>query len=143
MNAKLFLQVIYPKEKETVDLGAIISPTETDLQPLIAWPVGVDKNDTKKSYYTFVMTDPDAPSRKFPLLREMNHWLVMNILGDDVKTGDTIAEYLGASPGPGTGHHRYTFLAFKQPGWIDVKKMKRIGQGLGNLNHFKDLKENI
>lgn len=37
------------------------------------------------------MTDPDAPSRANPVNGEIKHWLVINIKGDDVKSGITYA----------------------------------------------------
>jgi hypothetical protein len=38
---------------------------------------GVDSN----SFYTLVMSDPDAPSRSNPKMREWRHWVVGNIHG--------------------------------------------------------------
>lgn len=49
-----------------------------------------------------------------PLIFKVNHWLVGNIKGSDVSTGDVIAEYRGSGPPKGTGMHRYIFLVFEQ-----------------------------
>ena len=62
-----------------------------------------------------MITDPDAPSRKNPIAAEWHHWLVTNIAGSDVSTGDVMSEYVGAGPPKDTGLHRYVFLLFKQP----------------------------
>lgn len=50
-----------------------------------------------------LLTDPDAPSRQNPKLREWRHWLVVNIPGSEVSKGQTISDYNGPSPPKGTG----------------------------------------
>ena len=67
-------------------------------------------------------SDPDAPSRKDPKFREWHHWSVVNIPGDNVAKGETVAEYIGAGPPKGTGLHRYVFLVFRQKGKIEYKE---------------------
>lgn len=60
------------------------------------------------------MIDPDAPSRADPKFREIRHWLVVNIPGNDIKKGETKFEYIGSGPPQGSGLHRYIFIVFKQ-----------------------------
>ena len=43
----------------------------------------------KDGFYTLMMVDPDAPSRRNPTNREWLHWLVVNIPGGNVKMGET------------------------------------------------------
>lgn len=62
----------------------------------------------------YIYLDPDAPSRKEPAHREFLHWSVVNIPGNDISKGDTLAEYVGSGPPKDTGLHRYVFLIFKQ-----------------------------
>lgn len=62
-----------------------------------------------------MMVDPDAPSRTNPQLREIRHWLIMNILESNVESGDEVTEYRGSGAPKSTGLHRYIFLVFKQP----------------------------
>ncbi len=77
-------------------------------QPSVKWTA------EPNSYYTLIMTDPDAPSRAEPTYREWNHWLVVNIPGDKLSEGEIRSEYVGAGPPQGTGLHRYVFLVLKQ-----------------------------
>lgn len=49
------------------------------------------------------ITDPDAPSRETPTLREWNHWLVVNIPAKDLKKGEVLVDYVGAGPPYETG----------------------------------------
>lgn len=61
-----------------------------------------------------ILSDPDAPSRADPKFGEVRHWLVVNIPGNDVKSGDHVIEYIGSGAPKDTGLHRYVFLLFKQ-----------------------------
>ena len=61
-------------------------------------------------FYHF--TDPDAPNPANPRLADYRQWLVVNIPGQDVAAGDTLASY--APPSPPHGVHRYVFNVFKQ-----------------------------
>lgn len=49
---------------------------------------------------------------------EVLHWVVFNILGNDVTGGTRHAEYIGSLPRKDTGLHRYVYFLFKQPGHI-------------------------
>lgn len=64
--------------------------------------------------FKILFEDPDAPSRKEPKFGEWHHWIVVNIPGNDISKGDTVAEYVGSGPPPDTGLHRYVFLVYKQ-----------------------------
>lgn len=106
------LSVTYPDNKQ-VSLGNELTPTEVKTTPTVNW---TPENST---YYTLAMVDPDAPSRADPKFREVKHWLVGNILENDISTGDVIAEYVGSGPPKGTGLHRYVFLLYKQGGKLE------------------------
>jgi len=93
-----------------VNFGTALTPTQVKEQPThIQWPADAD------SLYTLIFTDPDAPSRQNPINREFQHWLVVNIPGNKLENGDTLAEYVGSGPPQGTGLHRYVYLVYKQP----------------------------
>lgn len=63
----------------------------------------------------FLIKDPDAPTREDPKVGEVRHWLVVNIPGNDLASGETKWQYIGSGPPSGSGFHRYIFLLFKQP----------------------------
>jgi len=99
-----------------VNLGNNLTPTQVkDAPTQIRW------NAEPNSLYTLVFTDPDAPSRETPTVREFQHWLVANIPGNKVESGETWGEYIGSGPPQGTGLHRYVFLVYKQPGKIQAE----------------------
>jgi phosphatidylethanolamine-binding protein (PEBP) family uncharacterized protein len=56
---------------------------------------------------------------------EYLHWMVGNIRGSDLSTGDLLCEYLQPFPPSGTGYHRYAFVLYKQEARIDFAKEKR------------------
>jgi hypothetical protein len=101
--------ITYPNGK-TVEFGQELTPTDVQDEPQVSWEADPAK------YYTLVMFDPDAPTRQDPKLADVKHWLVVNILGCDVKSGDVIAEYVGSLTPKGNGLHRYIFLVFEQKG---------------------------
>lgn len=81
-------------------------------KPSLSWEA------EKGAHYTLLMVDPDAPSRADPQLREIRHWLVMNIPESSVENGDEVTAYRGSGPPKGSGLHRYIFLVYKQPNGV-------------------------
>ncbi|KAK3560016.1 hypothetical protein QTP86_033816 [Hemibagrus guttatus] len=51
--------------------------------------------------------------------QEYVHWLVGNIPGNAVISGEEISHYLAPFPAKGTGFHRYIFILFKQEAAVD------------------------
>ncbi|CAK1541415.1 unnamed protein product [Leptosia nina] len=103
------LAVKYPSGVKVKE-GNELTPTQVKDVPTVSWEASAH------AFYTLAMTDPDAPSRKEPKFREWDHWLVGNIPGENVSSGETLSAYVGAGPPEGTGLHRYVFLVYKQPG---------------------------
>ncbi|KAJ0172955.1 hypothetical protein K1T71_011131 [Dendrolimus kikuchii] len=104
--------VKYPSGVEVKE-GNVLTPTQVKDLPTIEWDAANDK------FYTVIMTDPDAPTRKDPKFREWHHWLVGNVPGRNVAGGDTLSEYIGSGPPKGTGLHRYVFLVYQQNGKVN------------------------
>lgn len=55
-------------------------------------PVRVKWSADPTILYTLVMVDPDSPSRKTPKARSWQHWVVGNIPGGDIDSGDVLTE---------------------------------------------------
>lgn len=103
------ISVVYPSGVEVKE-GNELTPTQVKDIPKVQWEA------QPEAFYVLAMTDPDAPSRQDPKFREWHHWLVGNIKGNNVSTGETLSAYVGSGPPPGTGLHRYVYLVYKQPG---------------------------
>ncbi|XP_045503218.1 protein D2-like [Colias croceus] len=97
------ITIKYPSGVEVKE-GNVLTPTNVKDVPSVSWEASAD------SFYTLAMTDPD---QKLP---EFHHWLVGNIPGQNVASGETLSAYIGSGPPLGTGLHRYVFLVYKQPG---------------------------
>ncbi|CAO1444026.1 unnamed protein product [Diamesa hyperborea] len=125
------LKVTFPSGNE-VKLGNVLTPTQVKDEPSVEW---VAEEDT---FYTLLLTDPDAPSRAQPAVREWHHWLVGNIQGSNVASGDVLSQYVSSAPPLDSGLHRYVFLLFKQPsGRIDYSEVPKIaysGEGRAKFN---------
>ncbi|KAM4748511.1 phosphatidylethanolamine-binding protein 4 [Rhinophrynus dorsalis] len=70
--------------------------------------------------YILIMVDPDAPKRYDPKYKYWRHWLVTDIQGGDlltgnIETGNNLSAYSRPNPPSGTGYHRYQFLLYRQP----------------------------
>ena len=81
--------------------------------------------------------DPDAPSRAEPKYREWHHWLIGNISGSDVASGDVLSAYVGSGPPKDTGLHRYCFLIYKQAGKIDFTENRLPQTSMDGRPNFK------
>ncbi|AET05551.2 putative phosphatidylethanolamine-binding protein [Medicago truncatula] len=91
-----------------------------DIKPSMAInPPKVTLTGNMDNLYTLVMTDPDAPSPSEPSMRELIHWIVVDIPGGtNPKRGKEILPYIG--PKPPVGIHRYILVLFEQKGPIGM-----------------------
>lgn len=117
-------------DNEEVNLGNQMTPSQVKNQPKIQW------DSLTNDLFTLIMTDPDAPSRAEPKYREWHHFLVGNIHGSDLASGDVLSEYIGAGPPKDSGLHRYVFLLYKQSTHIDFNETKLSNRSSGGRAKF-------
>ncbi|XP_017847426.1 phosphatidylethanolamine-binding protein homolog F40A3.3 [Drosophila busckii] len=124
------LEVKYPTGV-VVQTGNELTPTQVKDEPSVSWAA-----ESTDALYTLLMVDPDAPSRAQPTFREILHWAVVNIVGNQLASGDTLAEYVGSGPPEGTGLHRYIFLLYRQSARVeeDMRIGKRTRDGRFNFS---------
>ncbi|XP_053210815.1 protein D3-like [Panonychus citri] len=116
-----FIPLKYPNS-DKVTCGAYLTKKATMKEPQVTFdPVGKKKGADKK-LFTFMMVDPDAPTPRNATSRSILHWLVVNIKGNNMKTGTTLAKYLPPAPTPNKGAHRYVFLIYRQPKEVASRK---------------------
>nr|QAB04919.1 TFL1a [Platanus x hispanica]UCU84652.1 TFL1a [Platanus x hispanica] len=88
--------------------GHELFPSSVNTKPRVE----VNGSDMR-SFFTLVMTDPDAPGPSDPYLREHLHWIVTDIPGTtDATFGREVVSY--EIPRPNIGIHRFVFALFKQ-----------------------------
>ncbi|CAD5196966.1 unnamed protein product, partial [Musa acuminata subsp. malaccensis] len=108
-NPSVKLEVVYGPNKRVYN-GHEFMPSAVCAKPRVE--IG---GDDMRSFYTLILTDPDAPSPSDPHLREHLHWIVTDIPGTtNVSFGEEIVGY--EAPKPFIGIHRYVFVLFKQKG---------------------------
>jgi phosphatidylethanolamine-binding protein (PEBP) family uncharacterized protein len=102
-----------------IEDGVFLTSLQTAKQPILTYDTR-DINDK----YTLILYDSKAVSPS----GNHNHWLVINIPGNSLRTGDlnkgtTLLSYKGPSPPSGSGEHIYTFEIYKQNGHLDKISM--------------------
>ncbi|KAF9088250.1 hypothetical protein BGX29_007016 [Mortierella sp. GBA35] len=113
-HPKTMLMISYGSNKD-VTLGNNLAVQETQHAPQVSFQA-----ENPNDLFTLIMTDPDAPSRKDPKMREYRHWVIANISGTsdfqpaNVAQGAVVSPYMGPAPPAGSGPHRYIFLLYKQ-----------------------------
>ncbi|CAL9782609.1 unnamed protein product, partial [Musa acuminata subsp. burmannicoides] len=108
-NPSVKLEVVYGPNKRVYN-GHEFMPSAVCAKPRVE--IG---GDDMRSFYTLILTDPDAPSPSDPRSREHLHWIVTDIPGTtNVSFGEEIVGY--EAPKPFIGIHRYVFVLFKQKG---------------------------
>jgi len=111
-----------------VNLGNLLSVADTQKSPTIHCP------SEKGVHYTIILADPDALSRETHEFRNFCHWIVINVPGVggndkiDYSKGNTIVNYMGPAPPPGSGLHRYCILIYRQHSHVDPERIKPFGQ---------------
>nr|ANS56327.1 FT-like protein [Cephalotaxus sinensis] len=92
--------------------GCELKPSAVAIKPRV--DIGGDGQDLR-TFYTLIMTDPDAPSPSDPTLREYLHWMVADIPATtSASLGVEMMNY--EPPRPTIGIHRFVFVLFKQVG---------------------------
>lgn len=118
---------------EIDELGKVLTPTQVQSRPTcIEWE-GCDPS----KLYTLALTDPDPPSRKKPKFREWQHFLVVNMKGNDISSGSVMSDYVGSGPPQKTGLHRYVWLVYEQPGPLSCSEPVLTNRSADGRAKFK------
>ncbi|XP_071397611.1 large ribosomal subunit protein mL38 isoform X2 [Centroberyx affinis] len=108
------LRVRYGQDNSgQVHYGNRLTPTEAASGPQVSFEA------EEGSLWTLLLTCPDE--HLLDSEGEYVHWLVGNIPGGAVQSGDELCHYLAPFPAKGTGFHRYIYVLFKQDGPIDFQ----------------------
>ncbi|XP_015269954.1 PREDICTED: 39S ribosomal protein L38, mitochondrial [Gekko japonicus] len=112
---RVLLRVEYDSDEEyvvPVYLGNLVTPTEALNPPRVIFEAD------EGSLWTLLFTNLDGHLCDTNM--EYVHWLVTNIPGNKIESGEEICHYFPPFPARGTGYHRYVFLLFKQTQPIDL-----------------------
>ncbi|NXW66463.1 PEBP4 protein, partial [Eurystomus gularis] len=131
------LEIIYP---ELGDVGCTYIPQCHQYRRRISREWGSPRvrypRAEKSKKYALVLVDPDAPSRANPRNRFWRHWLVTDIPGEDLRTGDikgnVLTDYVRPTPPPRSGYHRYQLRLYEQPAHEDITLSPKEQVSLGS-----------
>ncbi|KAG2383382.1 hypothetical protein C9374_004719 [Naegleria lovaniensis] len=113
------MEILYNNEK--VSYGSKMTPSQVKHEPTVHITVKDLNKYQPGHFFTLIMSDPDAPSRRDPKCREWLHWIKANMkINNDgsvsMKEVSNVADYMGSAPPKGTGYHRYVFSLFYHVG---------------------------
>jgi len=91
--------------------GNVIKPGEAAKAPEVKF------QSLESSKWCLVMTGLDTHLQTEG--KEYLHWMVGNIPGPEVASGETLCNYLQPFPPFGSGYHRFAFVLYHQDGEID------------------------
>jgi len=97
--------------------GNQLSPADAVDQPSVMFP------SEEGEYYTLLMVNLDGNITDCKKKHNL-HWMVTNISGGNVESGDVQAPYLMPLPMRGTGFHRIVFILFKQSKKLNLDAQK-------------------
>ncbi|KAH9515779.1 39S ribosomal protein L38, mitochondrial [Bulinus truncatus] len=114
------LDIFYDYNEEFVTpirSGNIIPASETSVKPSVFFESPDD------NLWSLLMTSPDGNLEDSS--KEILHWFIGNIPGNQIDKGETVCNYLQPFPPKGVGYLRYAFVLFKQKKKIDFKHVQR------------------
>ncbi|XP_053210129.1 protein D2-like [Panonychus citri] len=101
-----FIRVTYGKKQ--VSCGTLLSVTDAFLPPTISY---VAESSNK---YTVIRLEVDFPTRTSPVGRSYIHWMILNVQGSDMRSGNVASFYEPPGYLSIAEPHRYAFLVFNQ-----------------------------
>jgi large subunit ribosomal protein L35 len=106
-----------------------------DIQSILELKINLEPN----YYYTLMMIDPDAPSRKNPIKKFWLHWLKINM---DFKgnNSEEIVSYHPPTPPINTDYHRYYICILKQINKFSLSQINKIKTEITKRNNFDPVK---
>lgn len=109
--------------------GINIPLSDAQAKPSIHFGHRVDE------YFTIIMVDPDAPSRKNPVYKYWLHQLIIN-------NNEEIAKFHPPSPPKGSGSHRYIIYLFSQSRKLNPRELIFSGQQFAYTNNIDNMPRN-
>ncbi|XP_065601150.1 phosphatidylethanolamine-binding protein 4 isoform X2 [Cyrtonyx montezumae] len=139
------LEVIYP---ELGDVGCTYIPSCHQSRWRISREWGSPQvrypQADKRKKYVVMLVDPDAPSRANPRSRFWRHWLLTDVPGTELRTGElrgrVLTEYSRPTPPPHSGYHRYQVRLYEQPEGqrIILDPEERVSMGSWSVRSFTE-----
>ncbi|XP_015918538.1 large ribosomal subunit protein mL38 [Parasteatoda tepidariorum] len=114
------LRVSYDYDEDSVSpvyMGNILQASDVVTVPHVSF------KSNPEDLWSLVLTNLDG--HLLDPNSEYLHWFIGNVKGGDLKSGETVCDYLRPFPMRGTGYHRLVFVLYKQNKVIDFSQLKR------------------
>lgn len=121
------LKILYNEQNVPVYRGNVVKPAEASQKPSVSF------KSRPEDLWTLVLTTPDGTTNEV----ERIHWIVGNIEGNDLSTGEELCQHIQPLPFEGLGYLRYVFVLYKQESRIDYAELKKT---LESTRYFSTLK---
>ncbi|XP_052426139.1 39S ribosomal protein L38, mitochondrial [Carassius gibelio] len=109
---RVMLRVLYGEDSSAaVHYGNHLTPSQAARAPQVHFEA------EETSLWTLLLTSPDE--HLLDGEQEYLHWLVGNIPGNSVSSGQELSHYISPFPARGTGFQRYIYILFKQEHPVD------------------------
>ncbi|GAW24812.1 hypothetical protein ANO14919_144060 [Xylariales sp. No.14919] len=124
---------------KTVELGTFFRAGECKQAPTLAFAAEADAPEN--ATYSFILTDPDAPTPDDPKFAFWRHWVLSGLRPHSIDAAATSLEltaYLGPGPKDDSKPHRYLFLLYREPeGGLSLSKEDVGGEEFVQRRSFK------
>ncbi|RYC62039.1 hypothetical protein CHU98_g4166 [Xylaria longipes] len=119
--------------EKAVELGTFLRAGECKQAPTITF--APETGAPENASYSFILTDPDAPTPDDPKFAFWRHWVLSGLRPESVDAAATSSEltaYLG--PGP---KDEYLFLLYREPQGLGLSKEDVGGEEFVQRRSFK------
>ncbi|KAI8625314.1 phosphatidylethanolamine-binding protein [Xylariaceae sp. FL1651] len=110
---------------KAVELGTFFRAGECKQPPTLTFDAEAEAPEDVS--YSFILTDPDAPTPDDPKFAFWRHWVLSGLRprSEDVAAlvpPVALTEYLGPGPKDDSKPHRYLFLLYREPEGLNLSK---------------------
>ncbi|KAI0115855.1 phosphatidylethanolamine-binding protein [Nemania sp. FL0031] len=124
---------------KAVELGNFFRAGECKQAPTLTFAAEADAPEDAS--YSFILTDPDAPTPDDPKFAFWRHWVLSGLRpqnGVDVAAAASeLTVYLGPGPKDDSKPHRYLFLLYREPKGLSLSKEDVGGEEFIQRRSFK------
>ncbi|KAI8954639.1 phosphatidylethanolamine-binding protein [Xylaria longipes] len=124
--------------EKAVELGTFLRAGECKQAPTITF--APEAGAPENASYSFILTDPDAPTPDDPKFAFWRHWVLSGLRPESVDAAAASSEltaYLGPGPKDDSKPHRYLFLLYREPEGLGLSKEDVGGEEFVQRRSFK------
>ncbi|KAI0458311.1 phosphatidylethanolamine-binding protein [Xylaria acuta] len=124
--------------EKAVELGTFLRAGECKQAPTIAF--APEAGAPESASYSFILTDPDAPTPDEPKFAFWRHWVLSGLRPksvDGAAAPSQLTAYLGPGPKDDSKPHRYLFLLYREPKGLSLSKGDVGGEEFVQRRSFK------